>query len=110
MKPRSSLFRHLFANVFVVVVIVSIFTIESFAQANPAKAMPAKSAYAAVNGLKLYYEVYGTGKPIVLLHGAFNTIDMAFGALIPQLSSWQPRLMRSRVPLDRLKILPSRLA
>jgi pimeloyl-ACP methyl ester carboxylesterase len=86
MKPRSNLFRHLFPKVFVVVVIVSIFTIESFAQANPAKAMPVKSAYASVNGLKLYYEVYGTGKSIVLLHGAFNTIDMAFGALIPQLS------------------------
>ena len=45
-----------------------------------------KTGYAAVNGLKMYYEVYGSGKPLVLLHGAFNTINMAFGMLIPELS------------------------
>jgi pimeloyl-ACP methyl ester carboxylesterase len=28
--------------------------------------------YAAVNGLKMYYEIHGTGKPLVLLHGAFG--------------------------------------
>jgi pimeloyl-ACP methyl ester carboxylesterase len=28
--------------------------------------------YAIVNGLKMYYEVHGTGKPLVLLHGAFG--------------------------------------
>ena len=27
--------------------------------------------YAPVNGLRLYYEVHGTGDPVVLLHGAF---------------------------------------
>src|SRR4030095_6275508 len=45
-----------------------------------------KTGYAPVNGLKMYYEVHGTGKPLVLLHGAFNTINMAFGQLIPELS------------------------
>lgn len=44
-----------------------------------------KSGYAQVNGLKMYYEVHGTGKPLLLLHGAFNTINMAFGQLIPEL-------------------------
>jgi pimeloyl-ACP methyl ester carboxylesterase len=28
--------------------------------------------YAAVNGLKMYYEIHGTGKPLVVLHGAFG--------------------------------------
>ena len=28
--------------------------------------------YAAVNGLKMYYEIQGTGKPLVVLHGAFG--------------------------------------
>jgi pimeloyl-ACP methyl ester carboxylesterase len=28
--------------------------------------------YAAVNGLKMYYEIHGAGKPLVLLHGAFG--------------------------------------
>src|SRR5215204_344504 len=45
-----------------------------------------KTGYAPVNGLKMYYEVHGTGKPLVLLHGAFNTINTAFGQLIPDLS------------------------
>ena len=35
---------------------------------------PTESGYADVNGLKMYYEVYGQGKPIVLLHGSFTTI------------------------------------
>src|SRR5436190_2583199 len=45
-----------------------------------------QKGYAPVNGLKMYYEIHGTGKPLLLLHGAFNTIDMAFGMLIPELS------------------------
>lgn len=44
------------------------------------------SGYAPVNGSKVYYEVYGEGRPIVLLHGAFMTIDMNWGQLIPELS------------------------
>jgi len=47
---------------------------------------PAETGYAAVNGIKVYYEVYGQGKPIVLLHGAFMTIDLNWGQLIPELS------------------------
>jgi len=31
----------------------------------------ATSGYAPVNGLKLYYEIHGKGKPVVLLHGAY---------------------------------------
>ncbi len=47
---------------------------------------PSQSGYAPVNGLKMYYEIYGKGKPLVLLHGAFNTIQLTFGQLIPELS------------------------
>jgi pimeloyl-ACP methyl ester carboxylesterase len=47
---------------------------------------PSSSGYAPVNGIKVYYEIYGEGKPIVLLHGAFYTIDMNWGELIPELS------------------------
>src|SRR5436190_2949223 len=32
------------------------------------------TGYAPVNGLKMYYEVQGTGEPVVLLHGAFMAI------------------------------------
>ena len=45
-----------------------------------------KTGYAQVNGIKMYYEVHGAGKPVVLVHGAFNTINTAFGQLIPALS------------------------
>ncbi|MDB5147268.1 MAG: Soluble epoxide hydrolase, partial [Mucilaginibacter sp.] len=47
---------------------------------------PADSGYIPVNGIKIYYEVYGEGKPIVLLHGAFMTIEGNWGQLIPELS------------------------
>jgi len=47
---------------------------------------PIKSGYAPVNDMKVYYEVYGEGRPIVLLHGAFYTIGMNWGQLIPELS------------------------
>jgi pimeloyl-ACP methyl ester carboxylesterase len=32
------------------------------------------TGYAPVNGLKMYYEIHGSGDPVVLLHGAFMTI------------------------------------
>ncbi|MDB5211232.1 MAG: alpha/beta hydrolase [Sediminibacterium sp.] len=47
---------------------------------------PAGSGYVPVNGIKVYYEVYGKGRPIVLLHGAFWNIEMNWGQLIPELS------------------------
>ncbi len=47
---------------------------------------PSKTGYAPVNGLKMYYEIYGEGKPVVLLHGAFNTININWALLIPELS------------------------
>ena len=55
-------------------------------QLNAQQMKPNDSGYAPVNGIKVYYEVYGEGKPIVLLHGAFYTIDMNWGQLIPELS------------------------
>ena len=33
------------------------------------------TGYAPVNGLKMYYEIHGTGEPVVLLHGAFMAIS-----------------------------------
>jgi hypothetical protein len=40
-------------------------------------------AFADVNGLRLYYEIHGSGRPVVLLHGGLLTIDFMFGVLIP---------------------------
>lgn len=44
------------------------------------------SGYVNVNGLKMYYEVYGEGKPIVLLHGSFMNIAMNWSQVIPVLA------------------------
>jgi pimeloyl-ACP methyl ester carboxylesterase len=47
---------------------------------------PRTTGYAPVNGLNMYYEIYGEGAPIVLVHGSFMTIDMNYGKLIPELA------------------------
>jgi len=43
--------------------------------------------YASVNGLQLYYEIRGTGRPLVLLHGGLLTIDLNFGPLLGPLAA-----------------------
>ena len=43
--------------------------------------------YASVNGLQLYYETHGTGRPLVLLHGGLLTIDLNFGPLLEPLAA-----------------------
>src|ERR687883_2066652 len=41
--------------------------------------------YAEVNGLNMYYEIHGTGEPLVVLHGAYMTID-SMGEVVPALA------------------------
>ncbi|MBP7642947.1 MAG: alpha/beta hydrolase [Saprospiraceae bacterium] len=46
--------------------------------------------YSVVNGINMYYEIHGQGKPLVLIHGGGSTIETSFGRIIPLLSpSWQ---------------------
>src|SRR4051794_30691493 len=40
------------------------------------------SGYAPVNGLKMYYEIHGTGTPLVLIHGGGSTIRTTFGRVL----------------------------
>ena len=44
------------------------------------------TGYAPVNGLKMYYEVHGSGDPVVLLHGSFMTITNNWTRWIGELS------------------------
>jgi pimeloyl-ACP methyl ester carboxylesterase len=44
------------------------------------------TGYAPVNGLQMYYEVRGSGEPVVLLHGAFMTISNNWTGWIEELS------------------------
>jgi pimeloyl-ACP methyl ester carboxylesterase len=47
---------------------------------------PGASGYAEVNDLEMYYEIHGSGPPLVLLHGAFSAIGTSFGELLPALA------------------------
>ena len=44
-----------------------------------------QTGYAPVNNLNLYYEIHGTGRPLVVLHGAYMTIE-AMGEIVPSLA------------------------
>ena len=44
-----------------------------------------KAGYAPVNGLKMYYEIHGTGEPLVLLHGGLGVVGM-FEQILPALA------------------------
>ncbi|MEZ4455853.1 MAG: alpha/beta fold hydrolase [Gemmatimonadales bacterium] len=44
------------------------------------------TGYAPVNGLKMYYEIHGSGEPVVLLHGAFMTITSNWAGWIGELA------------------------
>ena len=41
--------------------------------------------YASVNGIDLYYETHGSGRPLVLLHGGLGSGEM-FGPVLPTLA------------------------
>src|SRR5215210_4548518 len=45
----------------------------------------AQTGYAPVHDLNMYYEIHGSGRPLVLLHGAYMTIDM-MGPILPGLA------------------------
>ncbi len=44
------------------------------------------TGYAPVNGLKMYYEIHGSGEPVVLLHGAFMAISGEWNDWINELA------------------------
>jgi pimeloyl-ACP methyl ester carboxylesterase len=73
--------RGLFATVAVVVILAASPLV--FAQTRTTIA--AKTGYAPLNGLSLYYEIHGTGEPLILLHGGLGATEM-FGEILPLLS------------------------
>jgi len=48
---------------------------------------PVESGYVPVNGLEMYYEIHGSGRPLVLLHGNLSAIGTSFGNVLPRLAS-----------------------
>jgi hypothetical protein len=79
--------RHAMRNLTTILTtILGVAALTASAHADTRTAAPSPGRYAEVNGLKMYYEIHGQGRPIVLLHGAFCTIDACFGPLVKQLS------------------------
>ena len=66
--------------------LILIIAIMSIASSSSGQNKLSSSGYAPGNGINVYYEIYGEGRPLVLLHGAFYTIDLNWGQLIPELS------------------------
>jgi pimeloyl-ACP methyl ester carboxylesterase len=59
---------------------------QSTATTPAASEPPVETGYAPINGLRMYYEIHGSGgTPLVILHGAFGTVDM-FGPLVSALA------------------------
>ena len=48
--------------------------------------MTESTGYAPVNGLQMWYERHGEGRPLVLLHGNLSTIGVDFGGIILSLA------------------------
>lgn len=51
----------------------------------PVLPTPTESGYAEVNGVSIWYQTYGEGEPLVLLHGGLGTVEM-FGPNIEALA------------------------
>src|SRR5271155_1246548 len=60
-------------------ILFSLLTLQSYSQTTEYNVKPATkrdTGYAPVNGLEMYYEIYGVGKPLVLIHGGVGAIEM----------------------------------
>src|SRR4051812_49943006 len=50
---------------------------------------PGTGAYAEVNGINLYVETHGTGRPLILLHGGLGSGEM-FGPVLSAFTAGDP--------------------
>jgi pimeloyl-ACP methyl ester carboxylesterase len=64
--------------------VLALLLLTSFKNVNQSAAK--SNGYSEVNGIKMYYEIYGQGKPLVLIHGGGLTIETTFGRVIPMLA------------------------
>lgn len=55
------------------------------AQQAPARLRPVRSGHVPANGVSYYYETYGKGAPLLVLHGGLGSTDM-FGPILPALT------------------------
>jgi pimeloyl-ACP methyl ester carboxylesterase len=50
------------------------------------RSVAVRAGHLPVNGLDYYYEVHGSGEPLLLLHGGLGTLDM-FGPVLPAIAA-----------------------
>lgn len=67
---------------------------------------PSRSGYVQVNGLDMYYEVHGQGKPLVMIHGSFMNIPLTWSELIPLLSQDHMLVLAEMQGHGRTKDIP----
>ena len=52
----------------------------------PGASKPGKTGRVSANGIDYYYEIHGSGEPVLLLHGGLGSIDMFAGNVLPALA------------------------
>lgn len=80
--------NRLFVTVVTIIGLCVAFSPSTLAQDAPItgeNTMP-QTGYAAVNGLEMYYEIHGTGEPLIVLHGAYSSIP-SMGEIVPRLAA-----------------------
>jgi pimeloyl-ACP methyl ester carboxylesterase len=78
---RSDIMLKKMALALIATVGISLFTVPFTAAQDDA----VQSGYASVNGLEMYYEIQGTGDPLVVIHGSFMSIE-SMGDIVPRLA------------------------
>ena len=87
MTPLNKPIVNLKSVLFVLFIVVSAINVN--AQESKHMKNATTTGYAPVNGLKMYYEIYGEGSmPLVLIHGGGSTIETTFGTMLPFLSGY----------------------
>jgi pimeloyl-ACP methyl ester carboxylesterase len=82
----------------IIYAVLTLLVLSSFENVNPSKcagnqikaisndSLVFKKGYSEVNGIKMFYEIHGQGKPLILIHGGGSTIQTTFGRIIPMLA------------------------
>ena len=82
---RTKLSKQSILQGLLILIALSLFS-ACYAQDNQATTpQPVKTGYADVNGLHMYYEIYGQGEPLILMHGGFGSTSM-FAPIMSMLS------------------------
>ena len=68
------------------------------------------SGYAEVNGLRMYYEVHGDGKPLLLLHGSYMSIPLNWSHIIPLFAKDRQVIVAEMQGHGRTRDIPRKLS